>query len=129
MGHHHCVRVGVHHHCVRVGVHHHCVRVGGASFHSCRHHFIHVCVPCTPLQGSLQLVTQLYGNGNKYGRFGHAMVNLGDINSDGFEGWLLKGRILIRGKSMEYMNRHMIHDMQVHTCDIDQINHSAFEKL
>lgn len=36
------------------------------------------------IAGSLQYVTQLFGDGVSYGRFGHAMVNLGDINADGF---------------------------------------------
>eukprot|EP00731_Ephydatia_muelleri_P007794 Em0004g132a len=36
------------------------------------------------IAGTLQFVTQLIGDGISYGRFGHAMVNLGDINSDGF---------------------------------------------
>eukprot|EP00731_Ephydatia_muelleri_P004040 Em0002g216a len=35
--------------------------------------------------GSLQFVKQLFGNSENYGRFGHAMTNLGDINGDGLE--------------------------------------------
>eukprot|EP00731_Ephydatia_muelleri_P004035 Em0002g211a len=35
--------------------------------------------------GSLQFVKQLFGNSENYGRFGHAMTNLGDINGDGLD--------------------------------------------
>eukprot|EP00731_Ephydatia_muelleri_P004044 Em0002g220a len=35
--------------------------------------------------GSLQFVKQLFGNAENYGRFGHAMTNLGDINGDGLD--------------------------------------------
>ncbi|KAL5506605.1 hypothetical protein EMCRGX_G008287 [Ephydatia muelleri] len=35
--------------------------------------------------GSLQFVKQLFGSTENYGRFGHAMTNLGDINGDGLD--------------------------------------------
>eukprot|EP00731_Ephydatia_muelleri_P004032 Em0002g208a len=35
--------------------------------------------------GSLQFVKQLCGSTENYGRFGHAMTNLGDINGDGLD--------------------------------------------
>lgn len=37
------------------------------------------------LQGNLELVRTINGR-IRYGRFGYAMANLGDINGDGFDG-------------------------------------------
>ena len=39
-------------------------------------------------QGALSRFTTVLEGSIRYGRFGHAMANLGDINGDGYEGLL-----------------------------------------